>query len=230
VNLGGKKRVFDDDAADLSGGTTDRFTTICQGSGDQRVCWFDCGRGVDFTERASAIGVHPGPDYQAFIARTARQRTVTVYTDADFRGNHVRLPVGVYSDLRGLGINDAISSLAIDDQTTLGQISVASAGSPAPFKSIPFVVKLHSGSFARRQACQEADTVVTLVESSASLGGDYGFDESASWVEILGGTAGFGAKVSLFSDAGFGGGSITSATIGDWQLDGAGFNDVTSSI
>jgi hypothetical protein len=230
ANFGGRKRVFVDDDADLSGGTTTRDTAVCQGGGDQRTCYFDCKSGVDFNDTASALGVHPGPDYASFVARTGRQPTVTVYTDAGFGGRAVRFPVGVYGDFGALGLNDAISSLAIDDPTTLNQIPVASVGSPAPFNQIPFVVKLHSASLARRQACQEAETVITLVESSADLGGDYGFADRTSRVELLGGTAGRGAGVRVYSGAGYAGNSIASSTIGDWPVDTIGFNDVTRSV
>jgi hypothetical protein len=229
ANFGGRKRVFVDNQGTLANGTTDR-TWQCSGSGDQQFCAMDCTSGPDFNDMASAVGVHPGPDYQSFINRTGRQPTVTLFADAGFSGRSIKLAAGTYNDLSSLGFNDTASSLAIDYTQALGPATILPTGTATPFPSIPYVVRLHSASYDRKQACQEADTVITLVESSADLAGDYGFNDVTSWVEVLGGTAGFGSSVKLFTDPGFGGSFISTSTIGDWKVADSGFGDLTSSV
>jgi hypothetical protein len=202
------------------------------GSGGPPVCSRnppDCGSGTDFNDAASAIGVHPGPDYDSYRARTGHEPTVTVWSDRDFQGTPIRLAAGGYSDLRGYTFNDTISSLRIDDPTTQNLPIQRAQFSVSSFSSIPLVVRLHSAAHAR--LCDDVDKVFTLIEDSADLGGDYNFNDSVSWVEVLRGPSySVNASVSLFADVNFGGSSIKTTTIGDWDVNLLGFNDMASSI
>lgn len=230
ASFGGRKRVFVQDQPTLAAGSTTPREVCQRISSDQNLCSFQCVGGPDFNDIASAVGVHPGPDFDSFVARTGRQPTVTLWSDAGFSGRSIKLAAGTYPDLGALGFNDAASSLSLDDSATRGQSTILPVGPAAPFPSIPYVVQLHSASSSRAIGCQESDTVITLVESSASLGADYGFDKAASWVELLHGTGGVGSSVRLYTDPGFGGSSIASSTFGSWTIDAAGFNDLTSSV
>src|SRR5262249_6669340 len=119
IYFGGNKRQFVQDEPYLGPGQT--YSYVCNeinpASGKPTLCGWsgNCLAGPDFNDRASAIGVHPGPDYQAYIAQNGQEPTVTLYTDADYHGPSLTLRAGTYSNLVSLGFNDVISSIRFND-------------------------------------------------------------------------------------------------------------------
>lgn len=236
VNYGGRKRQFVADMGYIGNGYL-HYPVNCQCSASSACSCIPSGPadgsvpGADFNDVASAVGVHPGPDYDAFIASHGYEPTVTLWTDENYKGVSVRLAAGAYPDLRVFGINDAITSVQLDDDATTQALPIRRSSTPAAtFWSIPRVVLLHSASLERRKEWLEADNVLTVVEASSDLGADYGFNDSVSSVEVMPGSSSLAAVVRLFADAGYGGASLSTSLMGDWPVSDLGFNDVASSL
>jgi hypothetical protein len=219
---GGKKRQFIRDEPTLAGGTT--HTNFCWNG----ICqWYGtCRPGPGFDNTASAVGVHPGPDYQAYIARTGHEPTVTLWGDQDYGGAAITLRAGSYANLGNYGMNDCISSVRFD--APAGPLATPD-GPAATIGYIPTVVKLHKNS---NVSCfgGEADHVITVVESSYSLGAMYGTDwnDSVSAVDVLRGPSWGEWWPSLCSDDWYGG-SCTACPVGYSNIS-SWFNDRASSV
>jgi hypothetical protein len=107
-DFGGRKRLFTTDVSDLSQ--------------------------VAFNDTASAIGVHPGPDYASFkAANGGREPTVAVYEHSNFGGAFSILTIGSYPNIhRMLNLGDAISSVRFNPPPAI----------PGTIAPIPLVVEL----------------------------------------------------------------------------------------
>jgi hypothetical protein len=228
---GGHKRVFINDDSNLSPGWTDKGWVLCgfDADGTYRFCPASgpCAPGVNFNDVASAVGVHPGPDYQKWKANhPSLEPTVTLFADANQQGSSLTLTTGIYPDLGVYGLNDAISSVRFG-----GARMLPTAPPAAPISSIPVILKLHSAAQGAAQNCDEADQVITLVEPSPDLGADYGFNDTTSFIEVLSGpTRPVEERIDLYADVGYQG--STQTFYGQplsTDLTGA-FNDVLSSV
>ena len=114
-----------------------------------------------FNDMTSAVGVHPGPDYEAWkLAHPNQEPTVTLFQNATGQGKALVLQTGQYPDLKIYGMNDKVSSLYFRN-TQQGIISPQ--GTAATFSSIPFVILLTANS-----------SPLWLVESTQNLAADYG--------------------------------------------------------
>jgi hypothetical protein len=231
VNYGGHKRIYIYNDPYLGAGYVERGwcspEPTCTGNATGTQI------GSDFNDTASAVGVHPGPNYDSYRARTGHEPTVTLWTDRDYAGTPLRLAAGAYANLGDFGMNDAVSSVSFDDNGSQALPIVRTANPAATFKSIPWVVQLHSASFDRLRHWQEGDNFITLVESSANLDAEYGFANSASFVELLRGpNFADASSVTLYSQPGYAGAVLSASTAMPYQWDifSAGFNDCTNSV
>lgn len=228
VNFGGTKRLFVRDEPNLADGWTKG--AICQA-------------GAKFNKKASAVGVHPGPDYDSWKARNGGQEpTVFLWSEVDFGQNPssflLQLQTGGYPDLSVYGFNGVASSVQFNDAGTDTFNLKPPAFPVARIAPIPEVLRLHTAGFLQASGgnCGEADNVMTLVESSVSIAGEYGdaFAGSVSWVEVLMGPDWKpGNSITVFNGTNFEANSSDSRTYNapsDAKLDADGFNDVLSSV
>ncbi len=220
VNFGGTKRVFVRDEPNLADGWTKG--AICQA-------------GAKFNDKASALGIHPGPDYEKWKARNGGQEpTVFLWSDINYGGYLLQVQTGAYPDLTIYGFNDVASSVQFN--TTGDIFNLKPPAYPvARIDPIPLVLKLHTAGFAQASGgyCGEADNVMTLVESTQNIQSQYdgAFNDSISWIEVLMGPSWTPASsVTVFKDFNFSNASRTYSAPSDAKLDADGFNDVLSSV
>jgi hypothetical protein len=149
-----------------------------------------CMSGAKFNDTASAVGVHPGPDYESWKVRNGGQEpTITLWSDPYFGGNLLQLQTGIYSDLHKWQFNDTASSVRFEPPGDYTFTLKAPEGPAARIDPIPIILRLHTATYQQAFGgyCGAADNVITLVESTPDLKSEYGdpFNDSAQWVEIL---------------------------------------------
>lgn len=172
-----------------------------------------------FNDKASAIGVHPGPDYNAWkAAHGGKEPTVGLYDDVNFGGAVLILTTGAYANIHLLhNFGDQISSVRFNP-------TPPGAGTIAP---IPLVVELFAdANFTGNR--------IVVVEDSSNVISDFGseFNDVVTAVRVKQGPSFVaGKQAQLFRDINFLGGKIDLPP-GDYPNIGAshGFNDVVSSI
>lgn len=221
TNFGGAKRIFVRDEPNL---------------GDGWARDGNCQAGAKFNDRASAVEVHPGPDYDNWKARNNDEEpTVSLWSDANFGGSSLHLQAGAYPDLSVYDFNDVASSVQFHDAGTDTSNLKPPERSTDKIAPISVVARLHTAGFehASEGHCGEADNVITLVESSPSIGGQYdeAFNDSVSWIEVLEGpnwTA--TSSLTVFKDADFTSDSKTYDAPFDARLDADDLNDAISSV
>lgn len=172
-----------------------------------------------FNDRASAIGIHPGPDYAAWkTAHGGKEPTVGFYEHVNYGGAALILPAGAYANIHLLfNFGDAISSVRFN---------------PAPpaagaITNIPLVVELFSDVNFNGNRIQ-------IIQDSANIPTDFGseFNDVVSSVRVIQGPNFVaGKQAQLFRDPNYMGGKIDLPP-GTYPNIGAshGFNDVVSSI
>lgn len=161
INFGGSKRVFVSDDRNLSGNQSDN--------------------NVDFNDKASAVGVHAGPDFNA-----AENLTISLFSDAQFGGKELVLGEGIYPNLKNMDFNDCVSSVRFNGQgykppglyvNGKSQGGLAAAGPAGTIASIPAIVQLYVPHGNRQggpgSPSIETYRVVTMVEPSADIGIEY---------------------------------------------------------
>lgn len=194
----GTKRQFIQSEPTLGNGTT--YFLWC-GTGTCQWCG-RCRPGPGIDNWASSVGVHPGPDYQAFIQEHGYEPTVTLWSEPDYTGTWVTLRAGTYANLGAYGMNDSASSLQFNTQLASAQTP---GGSAATLGYIPTVTKLHKNA---NPDCFGGlpDDAITVVESAYNLGAMYGTDwnDSISAIDVLRGPSYNGHWANLFLDANFG--------------------------
>ena len=191
-----------------------------------------CQPGLDFDDRASAVGVHPGPDYEAWKARHGgAEPQAFLWTEPGYRGRRIALEAGGYSTLATLGIDDAVSSVQ------LGWNALDVVGPDRPVHhvtNLPVVLRLHTAPRERAARCAEPDDVITLIQSSSYLAWDQGrrFDDSISWIEVLKGPDyDPGKTFGLYTELGYGGDVLHFLdSVGDLDLAALGIDDVVSGV
>jgi Beta/Gamma crystallin len=173
-----------------------------------------------FDNRTSAVGVHPGPDYESWKrAHGGQEPTVGMYEQPGFRGAVLTLTAGAYPDIGFLhNFNDAVSSVRINP-------TPPAAATIAP---IPVVVELfQERAFGGRRA-----TIVEDVRDLAAyLGG--GFGDAVSSVRVRQGPSySRGARTELYPEPGFTGNPLRLEPGEYPDLDAAPFRfeDVISSV
>lgn len=171
-----------------------------------------------FNDTASAIGVHPGPDYASFkAANGGREPTVAVYEHSNFGGAFSILTIGSYPNIhRMLNLGDAVSSIRFNPPPAI----------PGTIAPIPLVVELfeHQNFGGRR---------LVVVENSRNIAADFGseFNDVASSVRITAGpNFAAGDEARLFRDTDFRGGEVELPPGDHRDLGVRNFNDVVSSI
>ena len=163
-----------------------------------------CQYGLDFDDTASSIGVHPGPDYEAWKARHGgAEPHVFLRTERDFGGRVIALEAGGYSDLRTLALDDAVSSVQFGQDA----FDVAPpAHAVHAIHDLAVVLRLHTAP--RGAGCARADNVLTVLLPSETIAADYGagFDDAAAWIEVLKGPDYDPSKTfSVYADRWYGG-------------------------
>jgi hypothetical protein len=183
---------------------------------------------AEFSDRASSVGVHPGPDYEAFKRDHGGQEpTVGLFPRADYHGKPLILQRGVYPDLRVFDLSplpgnfsDVVNSVQF---LRPGEPQVPS-GDAAPIRSIPLVVYLYLD-------IKQESTRICLVQSSTNLGAEFGFDDKTSSVEVKEGPNYTGTeKGFLCRDHDFLGGGIILEVGRIDDLREMHFNDEASSL
>jgi hypothetical protein len=223
-NYGGTKRVFVGDESNLRPGNA-------EGRYDWNgyTVYWPCQTGADFDNMASAVGVHPGPDFAAYVQREGHEPTVTLWSDPGFGGSSITLRAGAYPSLAQLGMNDVVSSLRLPGDSFGVRSSPFTAATIAPIKS---VVRVHTTWPSDR--CSRPDHTMTIVESSTNLLAEYGgsFNDSISDVEVLRGpnAVPFVSRVTLFNDLTFTGLNFNLFSPGYRDLGTSIWNDRLSSI
>ena len=193
ANFGGRKRLLVDDTSNLA-------TQV-------------------FSDRTSAIGVHPGPDYAAWkAAHGNREPTITFYENVGYGGAALRLTTGAYANIHSLyNFGDRISSVRFN----------AAPEAVNPISNIPLIVELYSNA-------NFTGNRLIVVENSSNVINDFGseFNDVVSSVRVRQGPSFTPEKVAqLFRDPNYLGGKIDLAP-GNYANIGAshGFNDVVTSI
>jgi hypothetical protein len=170
-NFGGTKRVFVTDQNNL---------------GDN--IW-----NSNFNDEASAVGVHPGPNYDATAGYT-----VSLFSDANFSGDELVLSAGIYPDLRPLDFNDEASSIRFNAPGTrqpglylggqlkyeVGPTAGAAQISPIPAVIEVYVARESGGAPGSDDPTVNGALVATIVESSSDIGADYG-QEFARHINVI---------------------------------------------
>jgi hypothetical protein len=170
-NFGGSKRIFVID--------DDNLAT------DQGV------PSADFNDKASAVGVHPGPNFNQ-----AAVFTVSLFSDAEFQGKELVLGAGAYSDLKEMDFNDCVSSVRFNAPAArkpglyingVLQFGVQPPSGAATIAPIPAIVQLyvaHNYNLGGPGSPSiHSFHVATIVETSADIGADYGGQFSGSAVQ-----------------------------------------------
>jgi len=187
-----------------------------------------CQSGMAFEDVTSAVGVHVGPDYDAWKARHGGAEPVVIlWSDRDFRGAYVVLQAGVYPDLSAFGLDDSVSSVQFAEGRPLAPPSVVNLGGR---DRIPVVLRLHTAPRRQVLSCGEADNVFTAVRSIYDI--DPPFDDAISWIEILRGPNYDATKsLTLYSERFRRGDTLTSRDAAmDLDLAARGFDDKLSSV
>jgi hypothetical protein len=202
---------------------------------------------LGFNDAAHAIGVHPGPDYDAWTAANGEAPFVVLYENDDYQGKGLVLDGGL-GDLNtligGYDFNGITSSVRICPPILRQGVDIhflGVLGDPqrtptldAPIRPIPLVVELYVDV-----AFQGKKLVV--VENSSNLAADFGddFRASASSVQVIKGPNYNGEVARLYPQEGFNGqplvlqaGSfIPSLQLGSYpNLVALNFNDQARSI
>ena len=163
----------------------------------------------DFNDRTSAIGIHPGPDFDPNA-----HYTVGFYRDSYYRGARILLTPGAYPSLSPWNFNDKISSVNFDPRPDVPAIS-----------PIPLVVELYEHSYYRGKKCM-------ILEDVANIHDYADFGDMVSSVRVFQGpNYTTGKKAVLYRDVNYRGGKIE-LEVGNYSNIGTshGFNDVLSSI
>jgi hypothetical protein len=182
---------------------------------------------MNFNDKASSIGVHPGPDYPAWkAAHAGAEPTVTVYEHAAGGGAALTLTAGSYPDVHArFSFGDLASSVRFNAEPA-GDAESTALGART-FASIPVVTDLFTDAGFRGLR-------TTVVEDVDDLGSYFGgeFNDATSSVRVrVGPSFKPGKAAILFRDAGELGGAITLPP-GNYPDIGVsnGFNDVVSSV
>jgi len=165
----------------------------------------------NFHDKASAIGIHPGPNYDSNA-----KYEVSFYQHSNYRGAQLVLTPGAYNDLRHpYNFNDMISSVNIG------------RGIPgaSPISPIPVVVELYANrNFGGKK--------FLIVENVANIHSYGSFGDLVSSAKVLRGpNYASGKKAKLCRDVGGRGGCIE-LDVGDYPDLHAShsFGDVVSSV
>ena len=172
-----------------------------------------------FNDKVSAIGVHRGPDYDAWKNAHGKQEpTVGFYQHINYGGAVLILPAGEYGNIHLLyNFGDVISSVKFN----------VTPPQTHPIQPIPLVVELYeSVNYSGRRAVmvQDVPNIISYLGSE--------FNDITTSVRVKKGpnyTAGI--KAELYRDVNYMGGSIQ-LDPGDYPNIGVshGFNDVVSGI
>jgi hypothetical protein len=142
-----------------------------------------------FNDRASSIGVHPGPTYKPNVTYP-----VACFEDHHYHGFPLVLEQGAYPALDELNFNDKISSVRFYNTINAPSRWPLTA---APIGPIPLVVELYEHKdFKGRK--------LIVIENIANLGYYAGFDNTASSLKVYPGPNYTpGSKVRLFRNNDF---------------------------
>lgn len=163
----------------------------------------------NFNDITSAIGIHPGPDFDP-----AAHYAVAFYEHANYGGARIVLTPGAYPSLSPWNFNDKISSVDFNPKPNVPVIS-----------PIPLVVELYEHSNYRGKKC-------IILEDVADIHSYAEFGDIVSSVKVFRGPNYTpGKKAVLYRDVNYRGGSIE-LDVGSYPNIGTthGFNDVLSSI
>lgn len=175
-----------------------------------------------FNDAASAVGVHPGPNYQSWKnSHGGTEPTVTLWEHANFAGRAVTLTAGGYADLRNLGFNDIASAVRFNENAGLRVMTPLGVGT---IGSIPLVV----GLYQNVSGTTVSPPVVWVVEPSDHLS-FYGFNDKARGIRVLRGPNYAGHVARLCRDASGLGGCVF-ASVGNTNLNDLAFSNVASSV
>jgi len=173
----------------------------------------------DFDDQVSAVGVHPGPDYEAWkAAHGQKEPTVGLYEHVNYGGATLILTAGGYPNIhRVYNFGDVVSSVRVN---------------PAPpsvhkIAPIPLIVELYEHiGFAGNRAVIVED----VPDIPRYLGPE--FNDVVSSVRVKPGPDySPGKQAQLFRDVGYSGSSMRLGP-GDYPniSTSHGFSDVVSSI
>lgn len=147
---------------------------------------------ADFNDKSSAIGVHPGPDFDP-----NESLTISLFSDADFKGSELVVEAGVYPNLADINFNDSISSVRFNAPGARQpglyvrgalEAGIRPTGPAAAIAPIPAVVQLYATHNYREGGWGSPSFhsfhVATLVETSLDVGAEYGGQFSGSAVQV----------------------------------------------
>jgi hypothetical protein len=192
---------------------------------------------LGFNDQASAVGIHPGPDYAAWQAAHGQAPFAVLYDDNDYESNGWIMTGGL-PDIGALNFG-GISSVRIcppitRDTVDVYELGLIDLGNPgrdefqtvdATIAPIPLVVELYVDALFRGHR-------IVVVEDSASLAGDFGaeFAGSVSSVQVLAGPNYAGQVAVLWNIVDFTGRAIGLPPGSYPDLTPLGFNDAAQSI
>ena len=196
-----------------------------------------CRSGPNFDDRTSSVGLHMGPDYEAWRARHGgRGPYVILWSEPGFRGSHVTLQLGIYGDLSTYGLDDAVSSVQfVADAPDLAVPAAYHRAPPGVPVMIASALRLHTASRSRATHCREPDQVTLLLQGGEpDIASRHGapFDGTISWIEVLKGPGYDPRKTfSLFSETLHHGEAIHFLYgVGEVDLGAHGFDDRVRSV
>jgi hypothetical protein len=173
----------------------------------------------DFNDQVSAVGVHPGPDYEAWKAAHGQaEPTVGLYEHVNYDGAALILTAGGYPNIHRLyNFGDVVSSVRINP-TPPSVVKIA---------PIPLIVELY-------EDINFGGTRAVIVEDVPDIPRYLGpeFNDVVSSVRVrTGPDYSPGKQAQLFRDVDYSGNS-TRLGPGDYPNIGTshGFNDIVSSI
>jgi hypothetical protein len=133
----------------------------------------------NFNDKASAIGVHPGPSYEQWKRDHGGQEpTVSLYEDINFGGAVLTLTAGAYADIHArFAFGDKASSVRFNFESQ--QNAESTADSAAPIAPIKVVLQICTDiNFNGRAALIVED----VPDVGAYLGGEY--NDAASSIRV----------------------------------------------
>lgn len=111
----------------------------------------------EFNAETSAIGVHPGPQYETWKSKNGgKEPVVALYKEANYKGVPLRITAGEHADIHLFSFGDSIKSIKFNPQPIKA------------VKPIPLIVELYT-------EYQGKGTKRVIIENSPNLIDDFGF-------------------------------------------------------